>query len=467
VTQIWPRARRRTPFYAVDVDIRTHSAPPETPSPDDARRPRQFGTRAEAAAVVAVALAALALRWWYTLRYNQHRELGFDAAYYELLARVLRQGQGFVNPWAFLLQGNRRPTALFPPGFPVLLTALSYLGLAGTHTKNLLVGATLGGINVVLVWHVARRFAGRGVAFIAMLLAAADPLLVGADGSLMAESLGLLLTLLLVELLLSVGGGTATQWLPVGFVASALILVRGEGVVIVIALVAVAAWTFRVGWRRALFGSAIVAFVVAAALFPWLTRNQRAFGTFVFANNTSTVLGGANCHDTYHGERLGFWLHPCLNTARPLAEFLSETEFNDMVREEGVTYAREHPGRLSVVAPVRVLRTWAAFHPFEQARWEAAEGRLVGWVQASVWYLWALVPLALAGLPRLVRKKGAPVLLVLPIVVTVTSALTYGNQRFRVTAEPAVLILAACGIASVAHWLRGGRRRDYEHAPSA
>jgi hypothetical protein len=69
---------------------------------------------------------------------------------------------------------------------------------------------------------------------------------------------------------------------------------------------------------------------------------------------------------------------------------------------------------------------------------------------------WLLAPLAIVGAVLLRRRKRLIVPLVATAVtVTIGAALTYGQQRFRIAAEPAILVLAAVPLVGLA---RGARR---------
>jgi uncharacterized membrane protein len=63
---------------------------------------------------------------------------------------------------------------------------------------------------------------------------------------------------------------------------------------------------------------------------------------------------------------------------------------------------------------------------------------------------WVLLPLAVAGAVVLVRRRARVWPLVsTAVVVSVTTALTYGQQRFRTAAEPAIVVLAAVAVGAV------------------
>jgi hypothetical protein len=67
-----------------------------------------------------------------------------------------------------------------------------------------------------------------------------------------------------------------------------------------------------------------------------------------------------------------------------------------------------------------------------------------------------LLPLALVGVVLLLRRRARVwPLLSTAVVVALTTALTYGQQRFRVADEPSLVVLAAVSVAAVV----GARRR--------
>jgi len=98
-----------------------------------------------------------------------------------------------------------------------------------------------------------------------------------------------------------------------------------------------------------------------------------------------------------------------------------------------------------------LLRTFGLFRPGQQVELEALEGRPAGWERAGTWAEWVLEALAVAGAVVLVRRR-APVW---PLVAAVASVLvatlvTYGNQRFRMGAEPAIIVAASAAVVAAA-----------------
>jgi hypothetical protein len=72
---------------------------------------------------------------------------------------------------------------------------------------------------------------------------------------------------------------------------------------------------------------------------------------------------------------------------------------------------------------------------------------------------WVLLPFAFAGAVILRRRhRLAWPLVATAVTVTVLSASTYGQQRFRIAAEPALLVLAAVALVGLTGRLRANRR---------
>ena len=119
---------------------------------------------------------------------SRPKTLGFDAIWYELQSQTLSHGDGYIDPDAFFRLGERVPTANFPPLWPLLLAGANQVGL-DTERAHQMVGCVLGSITVALTGVIGRRVAGRRVGIVAAAIVAVSPMLIAADGSLMAESL--------------------------------------------------------------------------------------------------------------------------------------------------------------------------------------------------------------------------------------------------------------------------------------
>jgi hypothetical protein len=201
-----------------------------------------------------------------------------------------------------------------------------------------------------------------------------------------------------------------------------------------------------------------------AVVSPWVIRNSLTFcEPVLLSTNADTVVRGANCPSTYSGPMIGYWNFDCLSLGiNPLESLtLNEVQSGRRIREAGIRYASTHRGRLVAVAAVRLLRTWGVFDPLQQARLEAPAGRTVGGEQAG-WVMYAaLVPLAGIGLVAVHRGPPRWPLVGVGVVVTLQTLLTYGAQRWRAAAEPAIVTCAAMTIVALvaSHRRRIQRRR--------
>jgi hypothetical protein len=193
----------------------------------------------------------------------------------------------------------------------------------------------------------------------------------------------------------------------------------------------------------------VVCLSFAAVLTPWTVRNWSAFDRPVLiATEGGETLAGANCRETYFGERIGAWSVSCVRFSGRGNE---AAELNEEGRK-GIRYALDHLDRVPAVAAARLARTWGLWWPVQRP-----EGR-AGWVTyIGAALLFVLAPLAVYGF-ILLRRRGVPVwILTTPLItVTLTTLLAYGSARFRHSAELPLVVLAAVALDQL---LRRGAAR--------
>jgi hypothetical protein len=395
-----------------------------------------------------IASVGLAIRAIYVVAIARHQGLIGDSETYELLARTVSDAQGYVRPRE-LLNGTIIPTAEFPPAYPLLLSALNLLGFSAT-TWHRLFGALLGCVTVVLIGLLGQAMSGARAGLIAAGLAAVYPQLIVFDGSIGSEGLAALLVVAIV--LASFRSERVTHFLAVGLLGGTAMLVRAELVLVLAAVLIPVAWKH---WARR-YALAVLALGVGAIVGPWVLRNQVSLGhPVVFTNNSGTLLAGSNCAGVYSGPQIGLWRLDCV----PAPTGRDETVWSGQQRKVGVNYARDHVGRLPAVGAVRLLRTFGLYDVPDQVQFESLEARPVGWLQLG-WVVYIVVAaIALASAVHRLRIRAPLRILVVPIaVVGLVSIAGYGNQRFRLPAEPMIIVLAALGIDAVL------RRRQAQRA---
>ncbi|MFZ1995417.1 MAG: hypothetical protein WAU75_14995, partial [Solirubrobacteraceae bacterium] len=412
--------------------------------------------------LAAIALGGLVLRLIYAYAIVRSKPLLGDALEFQQQANLLASGHGLIEPQVWLAQHVARPSADKPPVYPLLESVISAFGgrtwawhdivdlVAGTATIWVtgLLGHALGGSGGGGGSAIAIDGRGARLGLIAAGIAAVYPLLIAADGSLRSESVfALLVTLSLLCALRLRQDPSLRRAIALGFVIALAALTRSEGLLLLVLLPFGLA-----GWRRGL--TSVVACVLV--LSPWLVHSWVVFGQPVLiSTNVGGLLAGANCPQTYRGPLLGQWDLSCLPPAT--VGVGGQTESNEAVesdhlRDVGLRYARDHAGRLPVVIAARIGRSFELFLPQQQWAMEAFfEGRSQKVEEAGVLVYYVVALLAIAGTVLLWRRRGPWRILLSPLVLVVFVSVTgYGFTRFRVGAEPALIVLAAVTLDTIA-----------------
>jgi 4-amino-4-deoxy-L-arabinose transferase-like glycosyltransferase len=394
-------------------------------------------------ALIAIAAGGLVLRAIYAYAIVKSRPLIGDALEFQQQANLLADGHGYIQIFPWYLGHVARPSADKPPLYPFLEAIPSLFGGRNWAWHDLV--DIFGGTALIgVVGLLGRRVAGARAGVIAAALAAVYPLLIAADGSLRSETIyALLVTLSLLVALWCRERPTARRAALLGAVIGLAALTRGEALLLAVLLPFAVA-----GWRRGLIS--IVACVLV--LTPWLVRSWAEFGQPVLiSTNVGGLLAGANCAQTYSGPLLGQWTLACL----PKPRFTNEAKESDRMRSIGLRYAREHAERLPVVFAARLGRSFELFRPKQQWVMEAFyEGRSLEVERAGVLVYYVVALLAIAGVLVLRRRHGPWLILLTPVVLVVFVSITaYGFTRFRVGAEPALIVLAAIALdAAIGRW---------------
>jgi 4-amino-4-deoxy-L-arabinose transferase-like glycosyltransferase len=386
-----------------------------------------------------LAAAGAGLRALYLFTVARHVTGAGDWHFYTWQANLIAEGKGFIEPFKYLFDHHVSPSAGHPPLYPLALSVVSKLG-GTSELSHRALGLILGACTIVLVGLLGRRAGGERLGLLAAVLCAVYPLMIAVDGALMSETLyGPLIAVALLAAwrLLDHPG----PWIALGAGAAIALaaLTRSEALLLIPLLAWPAAWRGGSGWP---LRAALATLGCALVLAPWTVRNADRFGAFVpVSTNDSTVLAGANCPLTYHGIDLGGWNIDCISKRRDD----NEAEQAGIWRREAVDYARDHAGRLPVVAAVRLLRVWDLWQPRRQVMF--AEGRQRRVEQAGVAVYFAFLVLGVFGAVELRRRGVALLVLLAPAVaVCVAAVLGYGVPRLRHAFEIPLLVLAAAGI---------------------
>jgi hypothetical protein len=440
---------------------------PSTAATTSAERGRTY-----AISLVAIAVGALVIRVLVIVLVDPHVPPLGDASAYHLLANHLADGRGYIRPFDLVKFDLVVPTAEYPPLHPFVISLVARAGVRSVEAQRIAL-AFVGAGTVALVGALGRRVAGSTVGLVAAGLAAVSPMMFLPEATLMSETI--FVFLVTAAMLLALRAYEAPSPLRIALLCAVLalaVLTRAEAGVLGILLLA---GLLRPDPARPLgrrLGLAALGLVVMIGLVvPWTARNQQTFHRFVpVSNNLGTALAGANCDLTYSGPGLGSWRSTfrvgdadagqCFTGFNGSQPGFDEARAAADARRQGLDYAGDHLGDLPKVAATRLLRTFGVFRPEQQIRLEALEGRPIGWERAGTWLEWVLYPFAVAGAVLLVRRR-APIwpLAASLVSVVVATLVTYGNQRFRIGAEPAILIAAAtAAVALVGRFRPDGAR---------
>jgi 4-amino-4-deoxy-L-arabinose transferase-like glycosyltransferase len=215
--------------------------------------------------------------------------------------------------------------------------------------------------------------------------------------------------------------------------------------------------TRRQSWRARLrwLGASILA--AAIVLAPWTIYNTTRFvHPILLSAQVDPLLASANCHSTYYGDLQGYFDIQCaaaIAKKHGLTLADDESEENVVYRREAFAYVRAHLSRLPAVEGVRLLRILGLYRTALYVNADAyIEGRSPVWISwAALYSFWVLALLAIAGAivwRRAARGHGRTYPPLYPmlapiVVVLLTVLITYASTRFRTSAEPSIVVLAA------------------------
>ena len=410
-----------------------------------------------------ILVVALGVRVAYVLGEATGDEQFYDAAYYELQARVIVDGHGYNDPFQFLPGAPHRstPAADHPPltVFALIpgIWAGNGLGLDAEDTQTLLrFEIALVGLGVVLlIGLLGREVAGDRAGLIAAGIAAVYPYLWVSDGLIMSEAFAsaavtgaLLLTF---RLLRKPSLGLA---FAIGLVCGLAALARAELILLAPLLGLPLLYSFRKElWSRRLSVVALIAVGTLVFVGPWVAFNLSRFEDTTFlSTNDGTAMLASNCDSVYSGSGIGLTdLANCIPKRAPKGD---QSVVSRIYRDRAIDYMKDHKSKVPVVVLARVGRDWSLFRPGDMLDWNLNEGR-PRWVTGlGLVFYYPLLLAAIGGVVVMKRRRQRQwPLLMPPLIVSVASVLSYGQTRFRSPAEPVLVVLAAVGIAAlVARW---------------
>jgi 4-amino-4-deoxy-L-arabinose transferase-like glycosyltransferase len=426
-------------------------------------------TRTFRRGLFAAALLGLAVRAAYILVVRHDVLPGGDAFFYHFGARLLVEGHGFIEPTPFI-NGIVEQSASHPPLYLLYLAIPSSVGLDGP-VSHMLWSSLIGVGSVVFVGLTGREVAGPRAGLVAAALAAVYPNMWIFDGFIVSETMAIFMTVLSVYLAYRfVRSPSFWRAAGLGLACGIAALARAELVLLlpllVLPCIVFTRRTDETQKLRALVAAGVAAII---AMGPWIGFNLVRFERPVFlSTGLEPTMLGANCDTTYYGNLTGYFSPACTETAgREYKRGDDQSERNEISRRIVLDYISDHKFRAPVVVLARWGRITGLYRPWNQVQVDRViEGR-EGWVAlASLFSFYAVAALAIAGGVIVRRRRNVPVfpLLVPPLIVLFAVGLSLGSNRYRASAEGALVVLAAVAIDRAIRAVRDRRSAEVARA---
>jgi len=410
--------------------------------------------------LLATVIGALIRIAWLVHQWNE--PIGFeDAFFYHHQANLIADGKGFISPFPYLSAGISSPAAEHPPLFSLYLAVFSFFGATSVGWHQL--ATTLLGIATVpLIGLAAKAAGGARVGIIGAFIAAIYPHLWYQDGIVWAEASAQATVALFVLVAYTYVRRPSIRTLGALGLGGALAAMTRTELVLLIPLGVIPLALLTQGlprpkrWRWAAIGVG----AGVAALLPWVLFNLVRFDEpTTLSSNVGLTLASANCDSTWYGPNIGYWDFNCAKGAGTAAslEGGDPSEVDAAARSEALTYIGDNKGRLPAVLAARVARIAGIWDPRQQVQIEIVEHRPERIAQSGVVLWWLVLVLAAVGVAALRRARIPSWPAVAPVVTMLIGVVSaFASTRYRASAEPAMVVLAAAGaVALLDRWFAG------------
>jgi 4-amino-4-deoxy-L-arabinose transferase-like glycosyltransferase len=395
----------------------------------------------------------------YTFRSNkqflavQANEKNFDFGF-EMgrIGRSLAQGQGFSSPF----NETTGPTAWEPPLYPFLIACVFRVFGIYSRTSALVLlslNSIFSALTCIPIFLIAKKcFDERVAVWTSWTWALLPSVIFWCTRWVWETSLAALVMAIIFWLTLTMEGNDGVKpWLQFGLLWSVAALTNTA---LLSFLPVSGLWVW---YHRARLGKRSLARVLLASLIfvvciaPWLMRNHRRFGQFVFIRSNFGAelrLGNGPGAD-------GTWmdyLHPTKNVFEMRRyRQLGETAYVAERKREALAYIREDYVRFARLSAMRFIYYWGGVP-------KAADNPVLGMFRNSLFL--ASSVLAFWGLCRALRKRkpGAWLFFLLVLFYPLAYYFVFPHPRYRHPIEPELGILMLYVISEAGG--RASRRAD-------
>ncbi len=381
-----------------------------------------------------------------------------DAYFFFESGRLLADGLGWIIPIEYYQTGEILQAADHPPLYILFLGFWSWLGVSGVAAQMLLTSLFIGAPLVVVTGLAGREIGGRRLGLIAAVTVAVYPNVWVWQGTLLSEPLAMLGLVTVVwtayrfrhapSLGRAAAMGAALTFATYGRAELLLLSV----VVVTPLILMVVSWS----WLRRIGALFVAGGVCAGLLAPWVAFNISRFEDPVYISaGYEITLATSNCDDTYYGALTGYWSLGCyvqfLDNAGLTNQNSDQSERAAALIEETFDYIGDNIERLPTVLAARWMRITGLWKPIDDASNEAFLYNRNRWATQLAYASWyPTAALAIAGAVILRRRRETILPLVGPLVVVfITITITFAQNRYRASVEPAIVLLAAVAIERI------------------
>ena len=387
-----------------------------------------------------VAIALLLRLGWIVVGHT-YKFKGADANFgfgWEMgrIGASLASGHGFSNPFG----PSTGPTAWEPPLYPYLTAAV--FDVFGIYSKAsafvlLTLNSAFSALTCIPIFLIARRLFSEKVAIgSAWAWALLPNVMFWSTRWVWETSLSTLLLTTIFWLALTLEDRDGwLSWIEFGLLWG-LTALNSTSLLSFLPAAGLWAWYRRAQrGKRSLAGVVLASVVFLACIAPWLVRNERTFGRFIFIRDNFGAelrLGNGNGAD-------GTWmeyLHPTQDVyAMRQYQSMGELAYIAMRKRQALDYIRADYPRFARLCLKRFIYFWAG-PPKATLPWWLNDAKNSLFLASSILMFWGL------GRALRMRKPGAWLLFWLILLYPAIYYFVFPAPRYRVPVEPEMTILA-------------------------
>lgn len=352
------------------------------------------------------------------------------------IGAAIASGRGFSDPF----EGQTGPTAWEPPLYPYVIGGV--FKVFGVYTPAstfvlLVISSLFAALTCIPIFLIAKRTFGEPVAVGSAWVWALLPYVMHWSTRVVWEtSLSALLLSLIFLLTLELEDKNGLRpWLLFGWLWGIAAL---TSTTLLSFLPASGLWAWYRRTKRgksSVVGVALAAIIFFACVTPWIARNHRVFGKFIFIrDNFGAELRLGN--GPWANGTWMYYLHPTQNVyaLRQYRE-MGELAYIDMRKRQAFEFIRQDPLRFLWLDVKRFIYFWGGV-PRSSEIWWLAQTKNSLFLASSVLMFWGL------GRALRQRKPAAWLYFWLILLYPAIYYFVFPERRYRHPIEPIIVILA-------------------------